>query len=310
MDLKSQISADLQLPVGFVEDAIENSRKLVRVFSIQKRDGTQRKIYHPSKKLKTIQYWLINSIFNEMPVHEAAMAYREGISILDNAQAHRINRFFLKMDLKDFFPSITFSDLLPHIQKWHKSNAPSWLLDREAEDLIRKACFYLDDQLMIGYPSSPVISNVVMNDFDQAVVGLISSGGFGTVVYTRYADDLIFSTCKAGATKALITEVEKLVAKNLSPRIQVNHQKTMLGSSKGGSASVTGLKICANGHITLHRKQKDHIRLLLSLYKKGTLDPEEKESLIGHISFCKYYVPDFYTKLADKYFDVIANLTP
>lgn len=308
MHIKKAIATDLSIPDSLIDEAICVARAHVKIFRIDKRSGGSREIFHPTKKLKTIQYWLMHSVFNHMPVHDASMAYRDGISILHNAIMHRSSRFFLKMDLEDFFPSISFNDFIPILRAWHSSIKPNWVLDCDAEQLIKMVCFYKNDRLAIGYPSSPIISNIVMGEFDSKVSALIADEKYGKVIYTRYADDLVFSTDKKGACAEIERELQALIKSTTSPNIKVNNHKTKLGSSTGGSASVTGLKICANGHITIHRKQKDHIRLLLSLYRKGALKSDEEKSLLGHLSYCHYVAPDFYTKISKKYFREIHEL--
>lgn len=308
MHIKEAIAKDLSIPKKLIDEAISTARTHVKVFEIDKKSSGSRKIFHPSKKLKTIQYWLIHSVFSQIPVHDASMAYRERVSILCNAKRHRSNRFFLKLDLTNFFPSIVFNDLIPIIRSWHASQQPDWVLDNDAEEIIKKVCFYKNDRLAIGYPSSPIISNIVMAAFDSEVSTLIADKKYGAVVYTRYADDMIFSTNKKGACSELKKEIINLINSTNSPNISINHSKTRIGSSTGGSASVTGLKVCPGGHITIHKKQKDHIRLLLGLYRKGTLQTEEEASLLGHLSYCHYVSPDFYTKISKRYFKEIDEL--
>lgn len=308
MHIKESISRDLDIPLKLIDEAISVARSQVKTFRIPKKNGGYREINHPSKKLKTIQYWLIHNVLKSLPVDQSAMAFREGLSIYHNATLHRESRFFLKMDLKNFFPSIKFCDLIPIVEKWHYSSDTQWTLDHDVKELIRLSCFFKNDELPIGYPSSPIISNVVMYDFDISVKTLISKEKFGKMLYTRYADDLVFSTDLKGACKELKAEVITLVNNCKSPQIAVNHTKTKLGSSTGGSASVTGLKICHDGHITIHRKQKDHIRLLLSLYRKRELDEKEYPSLLGHLSYCHHVAPSFYSSLSMKYFKEINEL--
>ena len=308
MHIKEAIASDLSIPGSLIDDAINIARAHVKIFRIKKKSGGSREIFHPSKKLKTIQYWLMHSVFSQIPVHDASMAYRDGISILHNANLHRSSRFFLKMDLKNFFPSISFNDFIPILSNWHANAKPDWVLDEEAEFLLKRVCFYKNDRLAIGYPSSPIISNIVMGEFDSKVSALIADEKYGKVIYTRYADDLVLSTDKKGACAEIKRELHTLIQATKSPNISVNHHKTKLGSSTAGSASVTGLKICSDGHITIHRKQKDHIRLLLGLYRKGRLQPEEEESLLGHLNYCHYVAPDFYTKISKKYFREIHEL--
>ncbi|MES3676565.1 retron St85 family RNA-directed DNA polymerase [Halomonas elongata] len=308
MRIEEVISRDLQVPESLINEAISGARVRVKKFTIPKKSGGYREIYHPSKKLKVIQYWLMHSVFCKMPLNDAAMAYREGISILHNAKAHSLNRYFLRMDFKDFFSSIRFSDIEPCLKIWHRNSNSEWDLNARTLDFINKSCFFKGDRLAVGYPSSPVISNIVMKDFDSQVLSEMGSGKYGDVVYTRYADDMVFSTNQRGACKEIVKSVEDVVGRCTSPVLKINKSKTRLGSSAGGSASVTGLKICRDGHITINRKLKDHIRLMLSLYAKGKLDSEEVPSLAGYLSYCHHVAPDFYSGLSSKFFKEIHQI--
>ncbi len=309
MSVKQIISDDLRVPLSLIDDSIASARKHVKKILIKKADGSYRTVYQPSVKLKTIQYWLIHNIFNQISIHSASLAYIKDKSILDNAILHKNSRFFLKIDLKDFFNSIEFNDLIKRVDIWHESFSTRWKYDHELKELIRLSCFYKDNRLAIGYPSSPIISNIVMYDFDTKVIEAISDvSRFGKVVYTRYADDMIFSTDKVGASNDLLKLITKIISECKSPNIQINSAKTRLASSSGGSASVTGLKICPNGHITVHRNQKDHVRLLLSLYRKHKLDKGEVASLLGHLSYIRHVDASFYTKLHQRYFKEINEM--
>lgn len=305
MRIEDAVVADLQVPDTLIKEAVALARVRVKKFTIPKKSGGQREIYHPSKKLKVVQYWIMRKVLSEIPVHDAAMAYREGASILHNAEAHVDNRFFLRMDFKDFFPSITFQDFLPYLEQWHRSTRPRWILDDDSKEFINKVCFYKQDRLAIGYPTSPLISNIVMRQFDSQVAGEVASGKYGDAVYTRYADDMVFSTNQAGACRELYKAVESTVKLIKAPRLTINTDKTRFGSSTGGTASVTGLRVCADGHITINRKLKDHVRLMLGLYKKGRLPADEVSSLAGHLAYCHYVAPQFYSGLAKKYFKEI-----
>ena len=112
MELKDKISSDLNISPSFIDEAIKYSHSRIRKIHIAKRNGGQRIIYLPYSKVKTIQYWLIHNVFEKLPVHKCAMAYRKGLSVLENAKKHKNSKYFLKTDLKSFFPSISFDDLL------------------------------------------------------------------------------------------------------------------------------------------------------------------------------------------------------
>ena len=148
-----------------------------------------------------------------------------------------------------------------------------------------------------------------MHKFDIDLAKAVSDKTlYGTVVYTRYADDIIMSTNKTNVCKKLLTIVKKTVKNNASPKIQINLEKTSLASSTGGTAFVTGLRICTAGKITIHKKHKDHIRLLLALLVKDKLDISEYESLRGHLSYIRHVDPAFYTKICNKYLHALEKL--
>ncbi|HJZ56951.1 MAG TPA: reverse transcriptase family protein, partial [Gemmataceae bacterium] len=76
-------------------------------FTIPKRDGTERPIWAPKKRLKAAQRWILHNIVERLPVHGAAQGFLVGRSILTNAQAHVNSKILLKMDVKEFFPTVT-----------------------------------------------------------------------------------------------------------------------------------------------------------------------------------------------------------
>ena len=161
MKILLKISQDLNVPLEMVQEALRQSRRLVKHIKIPKKDKTYRLVYQPSRKLKIIQYWLDNNIFSNLKIHDCATAYRKDVSIKINAKRHQQNRFFLKLDFKNFFPSIKFDDFSPLIKKWNASVAKPFDED-ELLHIVNQACFYTGDSLPIGYPTSPVISNAVM----------------------------------------------------------------------------------------------------------------------------------------------------
>lgn len=310
MDIKEKISIDLNIPSKLIDEAYAFSRTHVKKFYITKRNSRSKRVIHqPSKKLKTIQYWLIANIFENMDIHSASVAYQKGESILTNAERHSENQYFLKMDFKNFFPSIKWKDLKPIICAWGKNEFLDWELNDSAFELIRHSCFYKNDSLPVGYPSSPIISNIVMFALDKKIEVLLNdTNKFGRAIYSRYADDIVISTNKKGKCNDIRKGVSEIIKKSQSPVLSLNPTKTKMGSSSSGSAIVTGLRVCANGHITIHRKQKDHIRLLLTLYKKEQLNSEEEASLLGHLAYVQYVAPMFYSKLQNKYFKEIRRL--
>ncbi len=106
-----QMSKELNLPVSFITGLAIGASHEYREFTIAKRNGGRRTIFHPSRRLKALQRWLLWRIIEPLPIHNAAMAYRRNTSILKNAERHMNSRYLLRMDFQEFFESITARDI-------------------------------------------------------------------------------------------------------------------------------------------------------------------------------------------------------
>jgi hypothetical protein len=228
--------------------------------------------------------------------------------VLENAREHQENFYFIKADLENFFPSITYSDFQPYLFSWHKRSNPPWKLTSKAEHLIKQTCFYKDDALAIGYPCSPAISNIVMRDFDERLFAHLKNSGARDVKYTRYADDIVISYKNKGKKKTLFDLLSKEIADCKTPAIKINEKKTRFGSSLSGTAFVTGLKITHDRRIIVRKEYKDQLRLLLNLQKKGSLPPAEHQKTLGHLNYIRHVNPSLFNKLTTTYFEEIESI--
>lgn len=274
-------------------------------YTIPKRNGSGvREIAHPSKELKFIQRIIQREFKKYLPVDSCAMAYRDRLSVRDNASRHQLNSYLLKMDFRNFFPSIT-----PELFN-NKLDAAGLDVSEMDRHLISNFCFLRYRKggalsLSIGAPTSPAISNFVMTDFDQEISNICKSIG---VVYTRYADDLTFST----QFKNRLADVPRIVKKTLREKgyynIQVNDQKTVF-SSKGHNRHVTGVTITNDGRLSLGRNRKRLISSMVHHYSLGKLSDVDKERLKGLIAYGGYIEPEFVERLKAKYSEeVIQNI--
>ena len=83
-----------------------------KIHHIKKRGGRgSREIAQPTKEVKFLQRLVVSEELKRMPVHDAAVAYRSGRSILDHAQSHAAARYLLKLDFTNFFPSLKWRAL-------------------------------------------------------------------------------------------------------------------------------------------------------------------------------------------------------
>jgi hypothetical protein len=164
-------------------------------FEISKRNGGQRTINAPVEKLKVLQRRLadllqdcLDEINNAKGLKDrTAHGFKRKLSIITNARQHRHRRWVFNVDLENFFPSINFG----RIRGFFIKNRDFQLHEKVATVLAQIACH--DHSLPQGSPCSPVISNLVAHLLDMRLVKLAQIAG---CTYSRYADDLTFSTNK------------------------------------------------------------------------------------------------------------------
>jgi RNA-directed DNA polymerase len=105
-DLLRRMSSELAMLPSHLARIIQTAPLRYKLFEIPKKSGGMREVAQPAREVKAIQRWIIREIGPSLPVHTCAMAYRDGLSILQNAEAHAASRFMLKLDFTSFFPSI------------------------------------------------------------------------------------------------------------------------------------------------------------------------------------------------------------
>jgi retron-type reverse transcriptase len=107
MSLLAELTTHFGLSRTDLSLIIETAPARYKIYQIPKKRGGNRTIAHPSRELKAIQRYVLAEKLTEFPVHAAAMAYVKGRGINDNANSHRTSANLLKLDFRDFFPSIT-----------------------------------------------------------------------------------------------------------------------------------------------------------------------------------------------------------
>lgn len=268
-----------------------------KIYDIPKRSGKGfRTIAHPSKQLKYIQRLILRKLAEVLKVHECAFAYQKSLSIKDNAKVHQNSRYLLKMDFKDFFPSIT-PELL--FKEFTRAGVNISSVDRDfiAHILFFKIRKKSPLRLSIGAPSSPLISNFVMYHFDSIIAKICESL---RINYSRYADDITFST----NVKNVLFDVPKLIEKTLKSEgyknIHINREKTVF-TSKGHNRHVTGITISNDGELTIGRCKKRFLSAAIHKFSSGKMEGNEIETLKGNASFAFFIEPEFRVRMEKKY---------
>lgn len=163
-------------------------------FDVPKRSGGMRHISAPSGSIKILQKRL-NQVLRAVYQPKAAVhGFALDRSIVTNADRHVGKQVVLNLDLEDFFPSIHFGRVRGVFSTAYK-------LPLDVAQILAQVCVH-NATLPQGAPTSPIISNMVCARLDSALRGLAQNHG---CTYTRYADDITFSTTRPQLPKQIAT---------------------------------------------------------------------------------------------------------
>jgi RNA-directed DNA polymerase len=252
-------------------------------FIIEKKSGGERHISSPNKKLKELQLILLSYLCKHMDnAKDCVHGFTKSKSIVTNAASHchKKTSHVLNVDLKDFFPSITFFRVRG-IFKSHPFN-----FGHECATVLAQICCF-QGSLPQGAPTSPVISNIICRQLDRDLSFIAIKN---RASYTRYCDDITFSFINKnysiinndichfdGADVKLSEGLTSIIKKN---SFHINQNKTRI-SSKYHRMEVTGLTI--NIKPNVRKKYIDQIRGALHSWEKfGYQNASQKWNNIPH----------------------------
>lgn len=237
-------------------------------FEIPKRHGGTRQISAPLDDLRVMQRNLATLLqdcveaineANGLP-DQIAHGFKRKRSISTNAKPHRNRRFVFNLDLSDFFGTINFG----RVQGFFTKDKSFALDEKIAKILAQIACF--ESKLPQGSPCSPVISNLIGHILDIHLVRLAAKTGCN---YTRYADDLTFSSnhpifpisiakiTDDKHTWAPGTELERLIKKS---GFEINPKKTRMQYCDSRQ-EVTGLVV--NRKLNIRSEYRHKVRAMV-----------------------------------------------
>lgn len=277
----------------------EEARRLVvtapsryKVHEIEKRNGRgKRTIAQPTAEVKVLQRLLMEELLSDLPISAAAKAYRKNHSIVDHALPHAKNQYLLKLDFKDFFPSLRAIDFIKHLVAYSS-------LHLDDIKLLARAFFWRPRGqrkliLSIGAPSSPFISNTLLYNFDS---NLIEYCKVNSITYTRYADDIALSTNHPARLVSAHGFIRELISKGKHVHLELNEEKTVY-TSKKHHRELTGLTLSNEGRASIGREKKRLIRSMAFNYSTGKLGIENYSKLRGWIAFMASIDPQFVKSL-------------
>ena len=242
-------------------------------FRMKKKTGGERLISAPMPRLKRAQHWIFTNLLEKIDLHEAAHGFRREHSIVSNALPHVGAEVIINLDLKDFFPSVAYKRVKGLFRSLGYSEATATIFgllctepDVEEVALDGKTYFVATSErhLPQGAPTSPAITNLLCRRLDRRLRKMADELGF---TYTRYADDLTFST--SGEAKKNICNVlrrtESIVAHE---GFAIHPEKTRV-LRRSRQQEVTGIVV--NEKPNVAKKEMKRFRALLFQIEKDGL---------------------------------------
>ena len=245
-------------------------------FEISKKSGGVRTIKAPNPKLKKLQshlahflYACLAEIDEERQAQPVSYGFRKKRTIAANAKNHKRRRYVLNLDLEDFFPSFNFG----RVRGFFLKDRAFELEEQVATTIAQIACDGV--ALPQGSPCSPVISELIGQVLDLRLLRFAKKHG---VRYSRYADDITFSTNQSDFPEALaVQDVESLsvwapgadlVHEIKRAGFKVNLAKTRM-NCRGSRQMVTGLVV--NEKVNIRSEYYRKARAMCdSLFQSGT----------------------------------------
>ena len=282
----------------------ETMQEYYTSFKIPKKTGGFREISAPNDSLKYTQ-WCISKLLSynlSLLTHEAAYAYIPKRSHIDALKKHQANnsKWFLKLDIKNFFPSCTKEFVQNQLRKLYPIAVWGPTALDLLDQLINLCC--LNGALPQGSPASPILSNLIFIPFDWAIQDSLQHI-FNTrkYVYTRYADDICISAKGAFSYTDIATRVQKILA----PEFTLKNEKMRYGSTAGRNWNL-GLMLNKDNQITTGAVNKRNIKAMLCNFiiaekenKPYTLPQVQR--LQGILNYAKQIEPEYISYLIDKY---------
>lgn len=244
----------------------KNRKKyLYRIVKIPKRTGGVRTLEIPIQQLKVIQKAINNVILSKFNITKEANAYIKKRSIVTNALPHVGAKTLIKIDIKDFFPSINFKHVYGQFRYFGYGECVSKYLTL--------LCVDGNLKLPQGAPTSPTLSNLVCVFMDSRIKGYCTKHNY---TYTRYADDITISSTKK-LNILLIKLIKEFIFKVLKDLDFEPNEEKFKCFYNGNKLQVTG--IIVNNKLSV---PKEKIREL-----DNAIRYIDKYGLISHTEYLK-----------------------
>ena len=284
-------------------------------FKIPKKTHGFRTINAPDDILKPKMAKVAKILSDELQIlaHDSAWAYVKGRDVITAMKEHQKNnsRWFLKLDLKDFFGSCSVDFIVQQLEKIYPFAVYPSTMPRIIANFAT-----LNGGLPQGTPLSPMLTNLIMIEIDYKINRLIydltqEAGLFKQhYVYTRYADDIIISAKNNFKYDIIIEAIDNLLE---DTPLTINREKIRYGSSSGRNWNL-GIMYNKDNELTIGYREKQKLKVTIYNYIHDGLWPlEDLRWLLGKLNWLHNVQPDYFEGLMNYYknkynVDVIKNI--
>ena len=233
-----------------------------KVFEVRKRDGVSfRSIAAPTEELRKVQKWLLVNVFSGLESSPYSFAYKKEVSAQDAARTHLGAKWLLRLDLKDFFHQTDERDVFTILQQVGYTDLLSFEIARIVTRSVQAEQKWLPEKyarpyrvkagrlpysmpahlgyLPQGAATSGCISNLLAEELDAALAKAAASLG---LTYSRYADDLSFSSYEGKGSAFTSNAVGSLTRVIAAHGYEVNAKKTSVARI-GGRIEMLGMLV-------------------------------------------------------------------
>ena len=312
------ISEDrFRLAMEHIMDTIKDIQPVehYKEFKIPKKTHGFRTINAPDDILKPKMTKVAKILSDELQIlaHDSAWAYVKGRDVITAMKEHLKNnsRWFLKLDLKDFFGSCSVDFIVQQLEKIYPFAVYPSTMTRVIANFAT-----LNGGLPQGTPLSPMLTNLIMVEIDYKINRLIydltqEAELFKQhYVYTRYADDIIISAKNNFKYDIIIEAIDNLLE---DTPLTINREKIRYGSSSGRNWNL-GIMYNKDNELTIGYREKQKLKVTIYNYIHDGLWPlEDLRWLLGKLTWLHNVQPDYFKGLMNYYknkynVDVIKNI--
>lgn len=291
LDLKKLRWLTYYEPVSLYEHYVQ--------YKVPKRSGGYRTITAPMPQLKHVQRTILDDILNKVPLHDAAHGFAIGRSIRTNAVMHENPHMIINVDIRDFFPSITYQRVLGLFRALGYSGQISTLLAMLTTYSPRRKMKWREKDVYVskgqrilpqGAPTSPAITNLICRRLDVRFSKLAEKEN---VMYSRYADDITFSIPQLENSNVQMDYINEKIGKILgmthkilqAEGFEVHKKKTRVLRPRHRQ-EITGL-VVNNGGTRIPRPWLRRLRAILNNMRKHGIISQDRDKIGLKRFYCK-----------------------